>query len=91
MLAVAGVAGALFAGDSASPASAWAGAHYTDAYLTSHPLLLAACCALIATAAALAATSRRVPAALLLCVAAVTPWVPATAFLHHVWQLAPAS
>jgi hypothetical protein len=89
-LAVAGVAGALFAGDSASPASVWAGTHYADAYLTSHPMLLAACCALIAAAAALAATSRRGLAALLLCAAAVTPWVPAMAFLHHLWQLAPA-
>ena len=85
------MAGALFAGDSASPASVWAGAHYSDAYLTSHPLLLAACCALIAAAAALAVTSREVPAAVLLCAAAGTPWAPSMAFLHHVWQLAPAS
>jgi hypothetical protein len=90
-IAVAGVAGALFAGSSTSPASIWAGAHYSDAYLTSHPPLLAACCALIVAAAALAATRRKVPAALLLCAAAMTPWAPAMAFLHHVWQLAPAS
>jgi hypothetical protein len=90
-IAVADVAGALFAGGSTSPASLWADAHYTDAYLTSHPLLLAACCVLIVAAAALAATRREVPAALLLCAAAITPWAPAMAFLHHVWQLAPAS
>jgi hypothetical protein len=42
-------------------------------------------------ATALAATPRKVPAALLLCAAAITPWVPAVVFLHHVWQLAPAS
>jgi hypothetical protein len=90
-IAVTGVAGALVAGSSTSPANLWADAHYTDAYLTSHPLLLAACCALIAAATALAATRRRVPAALLLCAAAVTPWAPAMAFLHHIWQLAPAS
>jgi hypothetical protein len=73
------------------PVGAWAGAHYPDAYLTSHPLLLAACCALIAAATALAAARRRVPVTLLLCAAAVMPWAPAMAFLHHVWQLAPAS
>jgi len=72
-IAVADVAGALFAGGSASPASLWAGAHYTDAYLTSYPLLLAACCAIIVAATALAATRRKIPAALLLCAAAVTP------------------
>jgi hypothetical protein len=90
-IAVAGVAGALFAGSSTSPASVWAGAHYSDAYLTSHPLLLAACCGLIVAATALAATRRKVLAALLLCAAAITPWGPAMAFLHKVWQLAPAS
>jgi hypothetical protein len=90
-IAVTSVAGALFAGSSTSPASLWADAHYTDAYLTSHPLLLAACCALVVAATALAATPRKVPAALLLCAAAITPWVPAVVFLHHVWQLAPAS
>jgi hypothetical protein len=89
-IAVTAVAGALFAGSSTSPASLWADAHYTDAYLTSDPLLLAACCALIVAATALAATRRKVPAALLLCAAAITPWAPAMAFLHHVWQLAPA-
>jgi hypothetical protein len=92
-LLAAGVVSFLYTGntDPNLPANAYANAHFHDAYLTSNPLPLAACCALIAAAAALAATRRRVPAALLLCAAAAMPWIPAIDFLHHVWQLAPAS
>jgi hypothetical protein len=92
-LVATGVVGALFtvSYDPHEPVMVWADAHATDVYVTSHPPLLAACCALIAAATALAAFRRRVPAALLLCAAAAIPWYPAMAFLHHVWQLAPAS
>jgi hypothetical protein len=45
----------------------------------------------VAAAMALAFTRRRGLAALLLCAAAVMPWIPAIDFLHHVWQLAPVS
>jgi hypothetical protein len=69
-------------------ASAYADAHFTAACLTSHPLLQAACGILVTAAMALAFTRRRLPAVLLLCAAAVVPWIPAVDFLHHVWQLA---
>jgi hypothetical protein len=87
------VASALLIGANANPrlpANAYWQAHYTDIYLWSHPLYLAACCALIAGATALATFRRNGLAALLLGTAAVLPWIPAMAFLSHIWQLAPA-
>jgi hypothetical protein len=89
----AGVLSFLFTGstDPHVRANAYADAHFTDVYLTSHPLLLAACGILIAAATALAFTRRRGLAVLLLCAAAAMPWIPAVDFLHHVWQLAPVS
>jgi hypothetical protein len=73
-----------------TPANAYLGAHYTDAYPASHPLLLEVWCALIVAATGLATFRRRVPAGLLLGAAAVLPWIPAMSLLYHVWQLAPA-
>jgi hypothetical protein len=87
------VGGALLIGANASPrlpANAYGQAHYTDVYLWSHPFYLAACIALIAGATAAATFRRTGLAVLLLCAAAVLPWLPAMAFLHHIWQLAPA-
>ena len=72
------------------PANAYANAHFSDARLTSNPLLLAACCTLIAAAAG-GAHHRKGLAVLLLCMAALIPWIPAMTFLHHVWVLAPAA
>jgi hypothetical protein len=91
-LIVTAVAGALFIGANASPrlpANAYGQAHYNDIYLWSYPLYLAACVALIAGATAFATFRRNGLAALLLCAAAVLPWLPAMAFLHHIAQLAP--
>lgn len=93
-IVVTAVGGALITPYGASPQEpvyAYGNAHYTDVYLTSHPLLLAACCALIVAATALATYRRKAAAAVLLCAAAAMPWIPAMAFLHHLWQLAPAS
>ena len=89
----AAVASFLFTGntDPHLRANAYANAHFSDVYLTSHPLLTAACGILVTAAMALAFTRRRVLAALLLCAAAAVPWIPAIDFLHHVWQLAPVS
>jgi hypothetical protein len=89
----AGVASFLFTGntDPHVRANAYADAHFSDVYLTSHPLLTVACGLLVAAAMALAFTRRRGLAALLLCAAAAMPWIPAIDFLHHVWQLAPVS
>jgi hypothetical protein len=55
----------------------------SDVYATSHPLLTTACGILVTAAMALAFTRRRGLAALLLCAAAATPWIPAIGFLHH--------
>jgi hypothetical protein len=100
-LIVTAVIGSIFVGYEPSPhqpANAWANAHATDVYLTSHPLLLAAWCALIVAAAGAVTFRHRLPAALqgkivvtlLLCAAAVMPWIPAMAFLHHMALLTPA-
>jgi hypothetical protein len=70
-----------------TPADVYASTHHADAYLTSHPLILAASFALIVAATGLATIRRRVAATLLLCAAAVMPWFPAIAFLHHLLQL----
>jgi hypothetical protein len=92
-LLAAGVVSYLFTGntDPHVRANAYADAHFPDAYLAHNPLVLTACCILIAAATALAFTRRRALAVLLLCAAAAMPWIPAIDFLHHVWQLAPAS
>lgn len=99
-LVVVAVVGTIFVGYEPSPhqpANAWATAHASDVYLTSHPLLLAAWCALIVAAAGAVTFRHRLPAAfraklavaLLLCAAAVMPWIPAMAFLHHMALLVP--
>ena len=89
----AAVASFLFTGntDPHERANAYTNAHFSDVYLTSHPLLTAACGVLVTAAMALAFTRRRALAVLLVCAAAVVPWIPAVDFLHHVWLLAPVS
>ena len=89
----AAVASFLFTGntDPHERANAYTSAHFSDVYLSSHPLLTVACGILVTAAMALAFTRRRVLAVLMVCAAAAVPWIPAVDFLHHVWQLAPVS
>ncbi|HTR94337.1 MAG TPA: hypothetical protein VMI73_21590 [Trebonia sp.] len=82
---------AILIGTAATAASGWAAGRTAAMAGTSHPLLTVACGILVTAAMALAFTRRRVLAVLLLCAAAAMPWIPAIDFLHHVWQLAPAS
>ncbi|HEX4831207.1 MAG TPA: hypothetical protein VH478_08970 [Trebonia sp.] len=92
-LGVTGLVGMFVVGYDPSPtqpANAYASAHYQDAYLTSHPLLLAAWCALVVAGTGLTAARRGLAAALLVGAAAILPWIPAMAFLHHVWDLVPS-
>lgn len=58
------------------PDLAYQRAHYRDALLTSHPVLLAACCALIVVATRMAFIRRKNPTILLLIAAGLTAWIP---------------